>query len=253
MSELCSVLLVYVYGHYVQLNWGDFVVIYEGYLKSNLQWAVNKTSNKEQIIVYKKYVHTRKLVLNIVTVEIEALVVSGNTFLYACIKEICPLWAQPHFDTFHQLSFIVEALWSQPVFQVGKRMVVAWSDIRAVRRLVKQLPVEMLQQCSSANSCMRMRFVMEEHYTGYQHSMPFVLNGQSYAVFLVFHDTLLTLLWSCVAWIPPSSLFYCNRKQLPSAFWQADNVCLNFFGLFGECVCIHSLDCFLISTFTNET
>jgi hypothetical protein len=31
------------------------------------------------------------------------------------------------------------------------------------------------------------------------------------------------------------------------------NVCLNFFGLFGECVCIHWFDCSSVSTFTNET
>jgi hypothetical protein len=30
------------------------------------------------------------------------------------------------------------------------------------------------------------------------------------------------------------------------------NACLNFFGLSGECVCIHCFDCFLGSTFTNE-
>jgi hypothetical protein len=55
---------------------------------------------------------------------------------------------------------------------------VAPSEIRAVRRVVKQLPVGMLQQCSSAIGCMRMRIVMEEHleYTGSQHSTSFVLN-----------------------------------------------------------------------------
>jgi hypothetical protein len=42
-----------------------------------------------------------------------------NKFLNACIKEVCRLWAQPHFDTFHQL-ITVEVLWSQPVLQVGK-------------------------------------------------------------------------------------------------------------------------------------
>jgi hypothetical protein len=29
------------------------------------------------------------------------------------------------------------------------------------------------------------------------------------------------------------------------------DVCLNFFGLFGECVCIHCFDCSLVSPFTN--
>jgi hypothetical protein len=61
----------------------------------------------------------------------------------------------------------------QPALQVGKQVVIARSEIRAVRKVDKQLPVEMLQQCSSASSCMQMRIVMEVHYTGYQHSMPF--------------------------------------------------------------------------------
>jgi hypothetical protein len=65
------------------------------------------------------------------------------------------------------------------VLQVGKQVIVTWSEIRAVRRVV---PVEMLQQCLSVTSCMWTCFVREEHYIGCQHSMPFVLNGQLYAV-----------------------------------------------------------------------
>jgi hypothetical protein len=56
-------------------------------------------------------------------------------------------------------------------------VVVAWREIRAVGRVVKQLLIEMLQQCSSANSCMWMCIVMEKHYTGCQHTKSFVLNG----------------------------------------------------------------------------
>jgi hypothetical protein len=53
------------------------------------------------------------------------------------------------------------------------------SEIRDVRRVVKQLPVEMLQKCSSASSSMRKRIDVEEHYeyTGCQHSTTFFLNG----------------------------------------------------------------------------
>jgi hypothetical protein len=78
----------------------------------------------------------------------------------------------------------------------------------------------MLQQHMSASSCMRTRFVMEEHYTGSQHSTPFVV---------VFRNTLLTLLCSLVSWIPPSAHISCSRKQFPSDFWQADKVCWYFF------------------------
>jgi hypothetical protein len=56
-------------------------------------------------------------------------------------------------------------------------VVVAQSEIRAVRRVVKQLPVEMLQHCLSVSSCMQMHIIIEQHYIGSQHSMAFVLNG----------------------------------------------------------------------------
>jgi hypothetical protein len=44
----------------------------------------------------KKLLHTRntyilKLLLNIITARIEALVILGNKFLYACVKEVCHL------------------------------------------------------------------------------------------------------------------------------------------------------------------
>jgi hypothetical protein len=57
------------------------------------------------------------------------------------------------------------------------QVVVARSEIWTVRRVVKQLPVEMLQPCLRGSSCMRMRSVMEEHYKGCQHSTPLVLNS----------------------------------------------------------------------------
>jgi hypothetical protein len=112
--------------------------------------------------------------------------------------------------------------------------------------VVKQLPVEMLQQCS----CMRTPIFKKEHNTGCQYSTLFVLNGRPYAFFfLVFPNTLLTS-WFLVSWIPPSALLSYTRKQLPSGFWQADNVCLNFFNLFGV---HHWPECYLLSTFRNET
>jgi hypothetical protein len=133
--------------------------------------------------------------------------------MYACVQELCSLWVQSHFDTFHQLPNIVDVLWSQPVLEVGKWVVVVQSEIRAVRRMVKQLQVEMLQWCSSVSSCMRTCIIMEEHYTMCHRSMPFVLDGWPYAVLLAFHNTLQTLLWSLVAWIPPSALLSCPVQE----------------------------------------
>jgi hypothetical protein len=116
------------------------------------------------------------LLLNVVTAGIAALVVSVNIFSYACVNEVCRLWAQPRFDTIRQPLIIVGALWLQPVLQIGKQVVVTRSEIRAVRSVVKQLPVEMLQQWSSVSCCTWTCIIMEEHYTIYQHSTPFFLN-----------------------------------------------------------------------------
>jgi hypothetical protein len=94
-----------------------------------------------------------------VTAEIEALL-SGNKILYAFVKYICRVWAQPRFDAFHQLRIIAEALWSQPVLQIGKQVVISRKEVRALRRMVKQLPVWKLQQFSIVSSCKRTRITM---------------------------------------------------------------------------------------------
>jgi hypothetical protein len=123
-----------------------------------------KQAMRKYKLLYVKYTYVLKLLLNVVTARIEASVVLGNKFLYACV-----LWAQP-------LLIVVEALRSRTLLQVGKQVVVTQSEIWAVRRVVRQLPVEMLQQCPSASSCVQMCVVMEEHCTGCQYSTPFVLN-----------------------------------------------------------------------------
>jgi hypothetical protein len=105
-----------------------------------------------------------------------------------------------------------------PVLQEGKQAVVARSEITAPRRVVKQLPVEVLQHCSSSISCMLTHFVMEDYYAVCQHSTPFVLNDATQLVVLVFRNTLLTLLWFLVALIPSLAL---TGRELPSAFRQA--------------------------------
>jgi len=48
---------------------------------------------------------------------------------------------QPAVDSIHELFVGVEALGSQPD-QLGEEMVVAWCQVRTVRRVVENLPVE---------------------------------------------------------------------------------------------------------------
>jgi hypothetical protein len=140
---------------------------------------LTKQAMRKKNVLCTKNTYMLKGLLSIVTTGIQALVILGNNFLYACVKEVCYLWVQPLFETFHQLLIFIKALRSQPVLQVHKQVVVYWSEIRAVRWMVKELSVEMLQQCCSVSSCMQMRVVMEEQYeyTGYQHCTPFVQNG----------------------------------------------------------------------------
>jgi hypothetical protein len=47
---------------------------------------------RENFIIYvQRNAYILKLLLNIVTAGIEALVVSRNKFLHACVKEVCRL------------------------------------------------------------------------------------------------------------------------------------------------------------------
>jgi hypothetical protein len=96
---------------------------------------------------------------------------------------------------------------------------------------------------------MRTCIVMKEHYTGYQHSMRFVLNGPTHC-FSVSQYTCDVIVAPCCRNSTISTPFLFQETGAIS--FLAD-VCLNFFGLFGECVCIHCFDCSLVSTFANET
>jgi hypothetical protein len=71
---------------------------------------------------------------------------SENKYRCACAKEACGLYAQPRFHIFHQLLIVVEAIWSQLGLQVYEQVEEVRNEIRAVRKVVKQLPVEILQQ-----------------------------------------------------------------------------------------------------------
>jgi hypothetical protein len=80
-----------------------------------------------------------------------------------------------HSDTFRQLFIIVEVLLPQTVIQAGEQVIVTHNNIRAVRRMVEQLPVEMLQQGSNVSICVQTFIAMEKNNAGCQHFTPFVL------------------------------------------------------------------------------
>jgi hypothetical protein len=140
--------------------------------------------------------------------------------------------------------------WSQPVRQVGKQMVAARSEIGVVRRVVKQLPVEMLQQCSCASNCMR--WALSWRITAPDVNIPLFL-------FWMAHHT---QGFQCIAinfwrYRGPLSHEFRQQHSFPvktvATSFLADDVCLNFFNLFAEYVWIHFFDCSFISTFINET
>jgi len=51
---------------------------------------------------------------------------------------------QPGFDDIHEFFVGVEALSSQPDLHLGEEKLVAWCQVRTVRRMVENLPAEEL-------------------------------------------------------------------------------------------------------------
>jgi hypothetical protein len=98
---------------------------------------------------------------------------------------------------------------------------------------------------------MRTRIAMEEHHTGCQHSTRFVLNGPTHLYFSALQYTSDAIVVPCCMNFTISTPFL--TQETVAISFLADNVRLNFFGLFGECVCIHCFDYSLVSTFTNGT
>jgi hypothetical protein len=118
----------------------------------------------------------------------------GNKFLYACVKEICHLWPQPRWQLLGARSGLYGG-WSND------------SQLKCSSRDRVQAAVLVCRHPGSHRNTMP------------DVSIPCLLFWMALHSFLVFHNTLLTLLWSLVAWIPQSALLSCSSKQLASAFW----------------------------------
>jgi hypothetical protein len=157
-----------------------------------------------------------KLHLSVVTVRIEALVISRNKFLCLCLKSLPRVSLASHLER------------DQGCKEVG------------------QLPVVM--QCLRLSSCMQTHIVMEEHYTRCHCSMSFVLDihTQFFSLSQYTFDTILVP-WCINVTINSPSL---SRKTAAISF-LVGRQCLNLLGLFHECVCIHRSDCSLLYHFKN--
>jgi hypothetical protein len=117
-------------------------------------------------------------------------------------------WNLP--STLHYRRIAVILTSSSSTYQA----VVTRSEIRAVRKVVKQLPVEMRQQCTSSSGCMRMCMMKEETAPDARIACSLFLMGLR--SFLVFRNTLLTSMCYLLAWIPPLPFLSCLRKLLAS-------------------------------------
>jgi hypothetical protein len=132
----------------------------------------------------------------------------------------CCLWAQWRFDTFHHGLIIVTALWLQPVLQVGKWVVVTWSEIKAVRR------VDMLNSAWWAAVC---GSTLPWRNTTSDVSIPCPLFWMALHIFIYCFTI---HFWHCGPLL--------NEFPPPFFFWC-------------EYVYIHYFDCSLASIFINET
>jgi hypothetical protein len=148
----------------------------------------------------------------------------GLDLLYACVKEVRCLWAQPWFDTVHHYHYRWSAV-IQSNSLGSKQVVIVGREIKAVRRAINKALVK------SSSGTRVPATVYGLVRGGALHRMSAFLTYCSewrYAVFLVFRSTLLMLMWPIIAYVYLSARVSFPKKQLPSAIWQADNVCLNF-------------------------
>jgi hypothetical protein len=51
---------------------------------------------------------------------------------------------QPVVDSIHEIFFGVEAMGTQPDLHLGEEMLIAWRQVRTVRSVVENLPIEEL-------------------------------------------------------------------------------------------------------------
>jgi hypothetical protein len=103
----------------------------------------------------------------------------GNKFCIPLSKSLSPVSSA----TFRHLPSTLhycEALWFLRVLWERKQTVVAKSEITVLRSVVKQLPVDIMHQCSRTSSYMETRTVMKDNYTACQHSKQLVLNYRMY-------------------------------------------------------------------------
>jgi hypothetical protein len=147
---------------------------------------------------------------------------------------------------FHLLVTIVEVQWSKPVPQAGKQLVVAWSEIRTAKSVVKQLPVQIITSVLvkaalyigwsnySQLKCWNVWAAVCKCALSWRSTITDVTILCFYfwvalCCILVLCKTSLSLLW----WISPSP----SQKTVTNSILGDKQGLFKHFSLFGECVC----------------
>jgi hypothetical protein len=83
---------------------------------------------------------------------------------------------QPVVDSIHELFVGVEALGRQPDLHLWKNIIIAWRQVRTVRRVVENLPVEELDYSICGSRGVGRRVVVQENDAFGEHPAPFILD-----------------------------------------------------------------------------
>jgi len=116
------------------------------------------------------------LFLYIVTANFGTLGEPGNELLDALVVEVPRLWSQPGLHLLLDLPFIFEAFSSQMLLQMKEETKIARCQVRAVRWVAKNFPVERRPKRGGDGCCVRPSIVMQQTHSLAQSSSALVLN-----------------------------------------------------------------------------
>ena len=113
--------------------------------KSTSDWLVKRIQNTEQnFIIWNSYIHICITSPHSCHPHLGTCRTMALAFAVFRQRTAHRQVMQPGIDDIHELFVGVETLGSQPDLHLGEELVIAWHQVRTVRRVVKNLPVEEL-------------------------------------------------------------------------------------------------------------
>jgi hypothetical protein len=113
--------------------------------KSTSDWLVKRSKIEKKLLLHTKLTYITAILFHMVATQIQALVVPSHQLLQSLITERRRQGTQPVVDYIHELLVGFEALVSQPDLHLCEEMVIAWRQVRAVRGVLENLPLELLE------------------------------------------------------------------------------------------------------------